>query len=966
VSTVRILQPGENIIEKVVEILRPGGADVEQSLVVFPGKRPLHFVRKRLAEARKAGFLSPTMLAYDDLIDDLARKLGFHASSLDPLDASALLFEVHRSQHEALGSLFSTFEEFLPLGFRLFEEFEELTLANPSEKQISEIIGGISFGKRHALAEYYKQFVHVIKEKNLLTRSMKLRIAAEHFDTIDWSEYRTIVFAGFYALTPVDQQLFRRFLSLGHVTMFFQPGPGLAHQLSRIDIELKSSQSRPAPDSDDESQMALFMSEPSDSSAENVARRQAPQLHLYKSPDLHGQVFALSSLVESLLKQEGPPDERTVIVLPSSEGLFPVVQQTLPLLAPDGYNISLGYPLSRTPLYAFLSGVLDLAATARDGSLQASAYQQLVLHPYVKNIRYGPRSDVTRVLFHAIEDVLSRRPSTTVRLEDLESDETVLDRIVKTFSHEHVEISKESLREHLKTVHDMIVRPFLDPGTMRNLAERVIGLIQVIGEKSSAHLHPLFRRSAERLIEIAGGIGSSLAADQSFSSPEGAGVFLRTYVGPQTVPFPGTPLGGLQVLGLLETRNLSFDRVIVLDATDSNIPGTGGVERLLPQGIRQKLGLETSQDREHLIEYYFDVLLNSAKEVHLFFREEGNEERSRFIQKLLWRLELESGGQTRESLRQVRYGIHLANPAPEAVEKTADQALYLKDFEFSAKALDMYLKCPLQFYYHYVLGLREREEVGEEVEQYAVGTIVHEILDDFFQPSIGRVLTMAELDSARMDSLTDKAFGKALGSNLKGASLLLKEQTAGRLREFLHDYQEQMIKEGEIEILAVEQTLSIIKDGHRFSGRVDRIERRGEKTFILDYKVRQDDTPYRIKWKKFVAGQPETWSEAVGSVQLPLYALLYSGLNEIPADAIVAVYIFLGRNQLNKEIESGISDEEMASERYAELETVIMDLAQEIKDPKRPFEPTRDQKKNCPRCPYQVMCGTQWAKEGRW
>ncbi|MEX1138138.1 MAG: PD-(D/E)XK nuclease family protein [Bacteroidota bacterium] len=965
-STVRILQPGENIIERVVEALRPRGADVDRSLVVFAGKRPLHFVRKRLAESRNAGFLSPAMLAYDDLIEDLARKLGYHASSLDPLDASALLFEIHRSQHETLGSHFATFEEFLPLGFRLFEEFEELSLANVSEKQINETIGGISFGKRHALAEYYKQFVRVIKEKNLLTRSMKIRLVAGQFDEIDWSEYRTMVFAGFYALTPVDQQLFRRFLGLEHVTMFFQPGPGLVHQLKRIDIEVKSSQGIPAPGSDDDPQMTLFTGGPPDPSLENVARTQTPRIHLYKAPDLHGQVFALSSLVDSLLKQGGPPDERTVIVLPSSEGLFPVVQQTLSLLAPDGYNISLGYPLSRTPLYAFLSSVLDLTATARDGSLQASAYQQLVLHPYVKNIRYGQRSDVTRVLFHAVEEILSRRLSTTVRLEDLESDEAILDRVVRAFSHEHVAISRENLREHLKTVHDLIVRPFLNPGTMRNVAERVIALIQVIGDRSSAQLHPLFRRSAERLIEIAVGIRSSLAADQTFSSPEGVGMFLRTYVGPQTVPFPGTPLGGLQVLGLLETRNLSFDRVIVLDATDSNIPGTGGVERLLPQGIRQTLGLETSQDREHLIEYYFDVLLNSAKEVHLFFREERNEEQSRFIQKLLWRREQETGGQTKESLRQVRYSILLANPVPGAVEKTTDQALYLKDFEFSAKALDMYLKCPLQFYYHYVLGLREREEVGEEVEQYAVGTIVHEILNDFFQPAIDRVLTMADLDSARMDSLTEKAFGKALGSNLKGASLLLMEQTAGRLREFLHDYQEQMIKEGEIEILGVEQTLSIIKDGHRFSGRVDRIERRGEKTFILDYKVRQDDTPYRIKWKKFVAGQPETWSESVGSVQLPLYALLYSELSKTPADTIAAAYIFLGRNQLNKEIETGISDEEMKVERYTELETVITGLAQEIKDPKRPFEPTRDQKKQCPRCPYQVMCGTQWAREGRW
>lgn len=954
-STVRILRPGDDVIAEVVRLIQPGSDDLDRCLAVFPGKRPAHFVRKRIAVERTTGYLAPAVLSYDELIEMLVRRLGIEGPALDPLDAAAFLFEIHRSQSEALGGHFSSFEDFLPLGFRLFEEFEELTLANLSEREIDESIGGISFGRRHALAAYYKQFIRATNERSLYSRSARLRLAAERFDEIDWSRFRTIVLAGFYALTPGDQLLFRRFLALDQVTALFQEGPGLDRQLGWIEGPIVR------PDDSDPAQPQMNLFAAPGPGAETAGA--APSVQFYKASDLHGQVFALSALIESLKDREGMPDERTVIVLPSSEALFPVVQQTLPLLPDDGYNISLGYPLSRTPLYAFLRSLLDLAATAREGTLQASAYQQLVLHPYVKNIRYGTRPDVTRILFHVIEEVLAGRPATAIRLEDLEENHRVFDRVAAAFADERIAVSKANVRDHLKMVHDLVIRPFLAGGTLRAFAERIIAVVGVIGERSDAHLHPLFRRSAERCVEIAERIAASLAADQEFSAPATAGMFLHSLFAPQTVPFPGTPLGGLQVLGLLETRNLSFDRVIVLDATDENIPGGGGVERLIPQGIRKRLGLETSQDRERLIEYYFSTLLANAKEVHLFFREERNAERSRFIQKLQWRREQAGTGRADDPVQQVRYDIYLANPPTPAVPKSEGHEAFLRDFEFSAKALDTYLKCPVRFHHEYILGLREREEVEEEVEQYAIGTIVHDILNEFFKPFVGRVLSSTDLDPGRMEALTEQAFGASLGDNLRGASLLLKRQTTGRLKEFLHDYQEQILKQGEVRILGVEQKVSVMRDGHQFTGRIDRIEQRGETIHILDYKVRHDDAPYRIKWKKLVADDPETWPEAIGSIQLPLYAMLYAGATGTPVNAVVPKYVFLGRNQLTKEIETGISEDGSGLE---DLERVVLGLVRQIKDPGTPFEPTKDQKNNCPGCPFQVMCGTQWAREGRW
>jgi len=135
----------------------------------------------------------------------------------------------------------------------------------------------------------------------------------------------------------------------------------------------------------------------------------------------------------------------------------------------------------------------------------------------------------------------------------------------------------------------------------------------------------------------------------------------------------------------------------------------------------------------------------------------------------------------------------------------------------------------------------------------------------------------------------------------------------------------------------------------------------------LDYKIRQDDTPYKVMWKKFKPEERETWSKAIGSVQLPLYSLLYSEQSGEDVQNVNPAYVFLGRNYLDKTIEMGLSkDGTVTDEMHRNLHRVLLGLADEIKNRSIPFKPTDDLKKQCPNCPYQTLCGTQWAREGRW
>ena len=139
------------------------------------------------------------------------------------------------------------------------------------------------------------------------------------------------------------------------------------------------------------------------------------------------------------------------------------------------------------------------------------------------------------------------------------------------------------------------------------------------------------------------------------------------------------------------------------------------------------------------------------------------------------------------------------------------------------------------------------------------------------------------------------------------------------------------------------------------------------RSVILDYKIRQDDTPYKVRWRAFDPKDRATWSNAIGSLQLPMYSLLYSEQTGEPVSGISPAYLFLGRNYIDPTIETGLTkDGNITEEMHKNLHKVILELVREIKDASVPFQPTEDIKKQCPGCPYQTMCGTQWAREGRW
>lgn len=477
-------------------------------------------------------------------------------------------------------------------------------------------------------------------------------------------------------------------------------------------------------------------------------------------------------------------------------------------------------------------------------------------------------------------------------------------------------------------------------------------------------MHPLFRPYAETILQVFLSIEQSLIGNASFRDIAGYSNFLQHYIAQQEVPFTGTPLRGVQVLGLLETRSLCFDNVYMLNVNDDVLPGGIESDVLLPRQLREKLGMETRRDRDKLSEYYFNLLVRGAKRVHLFFSETGDRDKSRFIEQLLWEQQKRRGSFTSDSIMQtVRYKINLANDSVQAIQKSEPMLEALRSFSYSASALDTYLQCPIRFLYRFVLRLEEKEHVSDDLDNQDIGILVHEVLKKFYEPFVGTKLELSKLNADRMEQVVEELFTQKFGAEPAGAAYLLKRQIQQQLTRMLINYQKSVVEKNDVVLKGLEEKISIRTFGVKFEGRLDRIEQRGTSVFILDYKTGPQPSKVSINFKKLKVEERDTWNDAVVSLQLPFYLLLYSEHTGIDIQKIIPAYLYLGDNRLSEESE--VVFQGQPAERatcFEQMRSIIELLLHEINDAAIPFLPPNDLTKTCPRCPYTALCGTSWVR----
>lgn len=944
-----ILAPQEDMMERIYPELYREGVDYSENLVVFPGKRPAHYLRKAIAQKEKRSFLPPVIYSIEELINLIFDRL-YNWKEIQRIDAIAILYKLCK-RLPGLREEFKNLDNFYAFGNTLFKALEELYIENiPVEKLrgLDTLIDIPQKSKYHItfLSYIYRKFYNTLTERELSTRSLRYRKVAEAQESYSIIEpFKRIIFAGFFAFTESEKLFLKKLIKKEEgserLSFFFHDGDGVEQTISSLGLSRDVSPSRDFP-------------------------LKVPDL--YAAPDLHGEI----KIAGELIREIKVLDERTVIVLPQSEPLFSLLRQGIAFLDEAQYNISMGYPLIRTPIYGFFLNLFEIYLSINGESLYVPDYLKFMLHPYTKNIRFKREDEqegederkgkveLNRIILHELENLFKKdRLSPFTRLEDIEAD--VAGRIYQGIKDMVLPegLRPEDIRHQLRFIHDNTIRQFISFENIEEFLRKCRKLLLFIYENSTARLHPLFYPYMETFVKELEKACQSELRSYSFEKKESYFNFFKKLLSYCNVPFEGTPLRGLQILGFLETRNIKFKKVIFLDLNEGVFPDLSE-DYLLPYSVRKSLGLPTYQDRERLLYYYFKNLLCQAEEVHLFYIKNDRIERSRFLEKLLWDIEKE-GKKPKEYI--INYKIDLSTKRPSEIKKTDEVIELLKSLPLSASLLDEYLKCGLRFYYSAVLGLKKEKELLMEPDRADIGSLVHEALKIFFKKRLSSGITsiggeVTSSDSSReLERIIYNLFYERYGV-VAGRLYLLRYQIIRKLKELL-SWVGEVFKENVI--LSVEEDITEEINNTSLKSRLDLILRDKGQYIIIDYKTSSKPDRVKIDFKKLSHEERTTWNEAIKSLQIPLYMMLYKERYNTGIENIDGYYLLLGKKKLNKDaIYSPFNSEKTT--KFEIISKVLKDLIDEIKNPDIPFMPPVELKEECPSCNYKPICGTEWVK----
>jgi ATP-dependent helicase/nuclease subunit B len=957
-----VLANSADLIREVAGLLERVGNDYSKSLVVFPGKRPAHFLRRLIAEQIGSAYIPPTIFSMEEFIDHMYEKMNEPVlRKIDAIDAIAFLFDLHRNTDDPLGGEgFLSLDAFFRLGLGIFRDLEELVIEHVDRQRLESLETFIETpvppqtGRSlQTLSFFYDAFYPAIHRAGFCSRSERY-VAVSSRITTENTPWKRIVFAGFYGLTACERIFFKKALGWDGAFLLFQDGPGMGEQLSFLGVEHRN-----------------------EGAIDINSRNECPKIHFHKSADSHGQVFALSALLRKQFemvgqaatcavdtgsfKWAGQPND-TVIVLPAPESLFAVLYHALPVLPREDYNVSLGYPLERTPTWGFLSSLMQLVSSMDGERFYIPDYLDFVLHPYTKNVYLKGESDVTRIMFHGIEEILlQERTRSFVSLDEIEERADLLALLTDRVTGLDYVPTGEEIKKHLRTVHDELIRKVVSFEGIGDFADRIMGVLTFIYDHSSARLHPFFYPFAESFLEQLDLLKKSRVRHLAFGEKRGYFHFLKRYMAQCFTPFEGTPIRGIQVLGLLETRNLRFSRTYILDVNEGIIPDTRKEESLIPLKVRLAIGLQTYRDRDMLSAYYFDALVRGSKEVHIFFVENARKEKSRFAERLLWERQVEENAESSEQyISSLGYRLSLENSEPAIISKTTAVADFLRSRSFDATSLDVYLKCPLQFYYRYVLNMVRKDETRMVVEKVDVGRLVHKILFRYFDKRKGFSLEGKDIDLVEMRILVDSAFEEVYGPEPIGAVYLLREQITRQMEAYLGRYELPLVSNQQVTILHLEHHIECAIGDFRFKGILDRVDMRGEGVWIIDYKTGGSARSLSIDFDLLDPEDRSSWREAIGSLQLPFYRLLWDGMGGLGVERGGAMFLLLGKAHIDQGIELPLFKKEGDHRSlYERAKSVILSLTKEIADIQVPFDPALKKKDACDFCDFQYLCGTQ-------
>jgi len=962
----------QSFLEKTVDYLHAKyGDDVSELCIVLPNRRAGLFLKTHFSKKLKKTFWSPEILATEDFVSLLAE--------VEVADSTTLLFELYESVKQVGKRDIETFDEFSKWGQILLSDLNEIDRYLVDHKQLFGNLKDIKeleawslnseetltdFQKQYLefwklLGEYYQNFSQRLLSQHQAYQGLAYRIVADNVEErVGKHPWKKIIFAGFNALNKAEEEIIAKLLNADKAEIIWDTDSyyinNINQEAGRFIRKYKQSGkfSKLLPSDKESSDRNLTIEE-------TLLSTEKKSITVIGAAKNVAQAKVAGSLIEEIKKTD-PLLQATAIVLADENLLFPVLH-SLPENLKD-INVTMGYPLKNTPVAGYFDLVfamhengLKLAQGKANYSFYHTDVVKLLSHAYTASALFTVSKEYTlRPVLQAIQ----QRNIVFVGLKMLES-------IFSEFNCEKEFEVLEGIFKHWQTPPDAIECVHYLIETLKN------GIILQQDKndenKASLELEYLFAftKIIKRIQVLMEQYPESVGDLKTLRS------IVNQIVRSSTLPFYGEPLMGLQVMGMLETRTLDFENVILLSCNEDILPSGKAVNSFVPFELKRVFGLPTYGDKDSIFSYHFYRLLQRATNIHLLYNTEsdalGSGEKSRFLTQLLYELPKVNPNVT---IKEQLVSIPIINNGAEneiSIEKSALILEKLKEKAesgFSPSLLNIYRNCSLQFYFHAIAKLREADEVEETIGADTLGNVIHETLESFYKPLVGKKIQVADIaEMKKKVESTTLAFFKEKYSETEvsyGKNLLTFKVALKFINNFL-DAEIINIQKAEKEgtpiiIKALEQelesTISVGANAIKIKGKADRIDTMGSTTRIVDYKTGLADNK-ELKLEDWA--ELRTNSGLAKSFQLLTYAWLYQKENPTIKENIVSGIVTF------RELSAGLKtvkvndSSNLNVEVLADFEKQLQVMLSEIFDRKLRFSQTKEVD-NCEYCAFKGIC----------
>lgn len=903
-SPITIISWKENFITELGRLLiEANNGDLSNTTIIVPHNRPARYIRKFFAETDllPKPCILPEIVSFTDflngLIPQIREDIPYKAGKLDQV---GLLFEIieqlRSSGHGLASKLPYKRLNFFPWGIRLSSLLEELLRQGIKPRKLDMLRGEVldwAAALLEELGTIYDIYVAELEKRNWTTSGLDCRLLSENLETVSPKiEGRNLYMAGFYALSGIEEEFFKYLWENHGLDIIWHSDPALSEgQKGHFAV----SEHRKWIDNWGAETVCI----PSETDSS-----QLPELKFYEGFDRHSQLAEL----EKVLLETDHTDSG--IVLPDTGLLLPVMHH-LPEL---DVNISMGYPLERSALNGLLEAILKLQENRNGDKYYWKDVTAIIRHPYLKMLELDGDQPL-RIIFHQWESRM-REGTPYTSIEDFVP--------VYSDGNENIVKDPEGTEELRCEIIQACIHNFKDIKSLTGLSESLQFLSEIL-RKRGGTLWQRYLLDSECLFrlmnEVIPELKQSSISNEDFSQSIVFSIF-RQLISMQRVSFEPDPISGMQILGMLESRLLCFERTFILDAVDEQLPGSDPNDPLLPDNMRFLLDLPDAKERESVSAYNFYSLIMGSKECHIFYQcgvqpgvLDARSMRSRFVEQLIWELEKNSGRLIKPSddfpLKAISFPVSPIQTVPPQIEKgpvrdKLHQRLTSKGL--SPSAVDTYISCPKLFYYRYLSGIREPATVDVDGDRAGFGELVHNILKDTLTPFTGREINTGDINPEAVgDLFIERLMMDSLYINLPYDSKKSLER-AGRHR--IETYISN-INRTRIEAIEHDAAYDIDMEGMsiRINGRIDRVDFRSDRRIILDYKTGNLKKPSLAFWENEeiwdavsdndIDSCPEDFLEklynSAGSLQLALYLIMdHKSSGIIPYDAALVELVESG------------------------------------------------------------------------